>query len=83
MDWFLHKLLSPFTFSNIISTAQKRKFSIKNFFSKCDQTTGNCENFRLEIQLLVKKIVKDEFGGILKGRVIYTVKSYFKMGTDG
>ena len=36
------RIVPSWMFDNVLNTAQKMKFSIKDFFSKCDQIRRNC-----------------------------------------
>ena len=58
---------------SITTTAQKAKFSIKEFFSKCDQI---CRKLRIWSHLLKKSLMKNFiFCVVYKNR-----KSYYKNG---
>ena len=45
-----------FSFENLLITAQKMKFSIKDFFSKCDQI---CRKLRTWSHLLKKPLMEN------------------------
>ena len=56
-------------------TAQKMKFSIKNFFSNCDQTRGD---LRIWSQLLKKSLMENFiFCAVSQEKPLFTIKDFF------
>ena len=56
----LLSLSTPPTFSKVIilfHTAQKMKFSIKDLFSKFDQSTGNCRPGHITEEIMNRKLI--------------------------